>query len=251
MNNPDPTNPDPPYVLLRGVVGSTAYGLATKDSDVDRLGIFAIPTIDLHGLHDPADSIVTHHPDTTLHEARKYCRLALNANPTVTELLWLTHWDISTDDGHALIAIRDTFLSQRRVRNAYLGYAQQQFRRLHNRSTPNPAAGLTFSSDVRLRTAKHARHLFRLCYQGWHLYATGQLIIEVDEPRRFHQFGDRVADGDLDAAREMLTHYENLFNRTTSPLPEHPNPTAAEHWLHRVRLNSWTRDATTLFAEPA
>ena len=41
----------PPNVLLSGIVGSTAYGLDTKDSDVDRLGVFAAPTEKLLGLH--------------------------------------------------------------------------------------------------------------------------------------------------------------------------------------------------------
>jgi hypothetical protein len=34
----------PGTVLLSGIVGSQAYGLATPDSDVDRLGMFAFPT---------------------------------------------------------------------------------------------------------------------------------------------------------------------------------------------------------------
>ena len=31
-------------VLLSGIVGSTAYGLAGPDSDVDRLGMYAAPS---------------------------------------------------------------------------------------------------------------------------------------------------------------------------------------------------------------
>lgn len=42
-------------VLLSGVVGSTAYGLAGPHSDVDRLGVFAVATAALHGLHPPAE----------------------------------------------------------------------------------------------------------------------------------------------------------------------------------------------------
>lgn len=223
----------PHHILLQGVVGSTAYNLATEHSDIDRIGIFAYPTRTLHGLREPAESLVETTPDRTLHEARKYCRLALNGNPTVTELLWLTHWDITTPDGLNLIDIRTAFLAAPRVRNAYLGYALQQFRKLHDRADRDGTP--TFSSDLSNRTAKHARHLFRLCYQGWHLYATGHLQIEVDHPQRFHDFGDKVAAGDLDAARRMLTHYENLFNRTHSPLPEHPDERAVTAWLLRVR----------------
>ena len=41
------------HVLLSGVVGSTACGLAGPDSDVDRLGVYAAPTIEFHGLYPP------------------------------------------------------------------------------------------------------------------------------------------------------------------------------------------------------
>jgi uncharacterized protein len=76
-------------VLLSGIVGSTAYGLARPGSDVDRLGLFAVPTEQLHGLRRPPESHVTHEPDSTLHEAAKWARLALRSNPTVLELAWL------------------------------------------------------------------------------------------------------------------------------------------------------------------
>jgi len=79
-------------VLLAGVVGSTAYGLDGPDSDVDRLGVFAAPTIAFHGLTRPRESDVTTAPDQTLHEAGKFCRLALGGNPTVGELMWLKHY---------------------------------------------------------------------------------------------------------------------------------------------------------------
>ncbi|GAA1913626.1 hypothetical protein GCM10009753_52280 [Streptantibioticus ferralitis] len=36
------------HVLLSGTVGSTAYGLAHKGSDIDRLGVFAAPTEAFH-----------------------------------------------------------------------------------------------------------------------------------------------------------------------------------------------------------
>ena len=73
-------------VLLAGVVGSTAYGLAGPDSDVDRLGMFALPTIELVGLGKPQLSRVAKNPDSTWHEAGKAVGLFLAGNPTATEL---------------------------------------------------------------------------------------------------------------------------------------------------------------------
>lgn len=37
-------------VLLKGVVGSTAYGLNHENSDVDYMGVFAAPTSEVLGL---------------------------------------------------------------------------------------------------------------------------------------------------------------------------------------------------------
>ncbi|MEV0975254.1 nucleotidyltransferase domain-containing protein [Streptomyces sp. NPDC049915] len=217
------------YVLLSGIVGSTAYGLAREGSDIDRLGLFAAPTEELHGLRQPQDSYVSTAPDRTLHEAAKWCRLALGGNPTVMELVWLPDelYEVRTPLGDELIALRTSLLSARRVRDAYLGYATQQFRKLVNRAegTAPPA-----------RVAKHARHLRRLCVQGFELYATGALTVRVDDPDAYHAFGERVA-ADPSAAEPLLRHYEDAFAATPSALPERPDEAAADAWLRRVRAH--------------
>lgn len=134
----------PGTVLLSGIIGSTAYGLDHAGSDVDRIGMFARPTTDLIGLAVPTESYVYKEPsDITWHEARKYVSLALKANPTITELLWLPQYDTRTPLGDDLIAIRRSLLSARTVRNAYLGYSMSQLRRLKDRGDGS------FSADTR------------------------------------------------------------------------------------------------------
>jgi predicted nucleotidyltransferase len=54
------------HLLLSGIVGSVAYGLAGPGSDVDRLGVYAAPTVAFHGLRPPRESVVTTEPDVTL-----------------------------------------------------------------------------------------------------------------------------------------------------------------------------------------
>ncbi|MFC4504316.1 MULTISPECIES: DNA polymerase beta superfamily protein [Streptomyces] len=225
-------------ILLSGVVGSTAYGLAREGSDVDRLGMFAAPTEALHGLHPPKESYVSTAPDRTLHEAAKWCRLALGGNPTVMELVWLPEelYEVRTPLGDELIGIRSTLPSARRVRDAYLGYATQQFRKLRNRS----------ETDSGRRTAKHARHLKRLCTQGYELYATGQLTIRVEDPESYHRFGEEVA-ADPEAALPLLRAFEEKFEDTRSALPDQPDERAAEAWLRRVRRHFF--EAGEQFAE--
>ncbi|MCH0563473.1 MULTISPECIES: DNA polymerase beta superfamily protein [unclassified Streptomyces] len=217
-------------VLLAGVVGSTAYGLAREGSDIDRLGLFAAPTEELHGLHRPKESHVGTAPDRTFHEAGKWCRLALGGNPTVTELVWLPEelYEVRTPLGDELIGIRASFLSATRVRDAYLGYATQQFRKLLGRGDG------ALSAEVGRRTAKHARHLKRLCAQGLELYATGRLTVRVEDPEAYHRFGERVA-ADPTAAAPLMRRFEEAFDTTPSVLPHRPDESAAEAWLLRVR----------------
>jgi predicted nucleotidyltransferase len=219
------------HVLLSGTVGSTAYGLAHEDSDTDWLGMFAVDTVRLHGLEKPTESIVTKDPDTTLHEAAKWCRLALNGNPTVMELAWLPEnlYDVRTALGDELREIRTAFLSAPRVRNAYLGYATQQFRKLESRGDG------TFSPDLAKRTAKHARHMNRLLLQGLELWTTGSLTIRIVDPESVCAFGELVADGDIDHAKRVLTEYERWFDRMRPVLPEQPDTAVVEAWLRKVR----------------
>ncbi|HEX4816087.1 MAG TPA: nucleotidyltransferase domain-containing protein [Nonomuraea sp.] len=229
----------PGTVLLTGIVGSTAYGLAGPDSDIDRLGVYATPTLDLVGLSRPRQSVVRTGPDRTLHEAGKWCSLALGGNPTVMELLWLPDdlYETRTPLGDRLIAIRQAFLSAPRVRDAYLGYAAQQFQRLVRRGDGS------FSADTRKRTSKHARHLARLLHQGRVLHETGHLRIRLPDPEAIRVFGERVAAGDLREAYDLLAATEAAFEGASTPLPDRPDRAAVEEWLRQVRVEHWTAES--------
>jgi predicted nucleotidyltransferase len=219
--------------LLSGIVGSTAYGLAGPGSDVDRLGMFALPTIELVGLGTPKLSRVGKNPDTAWHEAGKAVGLFLAANPTAMELLWLPDdlYEARTPLGDEAIALRASFLSAQRTKDAYMGYATQQFKKLlqrDERGEPAPA-----------RVAKHARHLMRLVEQGYELYTTGHVRIRLDDPQRFLDFGAAVAE-DPRRAVPFMSEAEVRFREARTVLPEQPDVAAAEDWLLRVRRELWT-----------
>lgn len=216
--------------LLKGIVGSTAYGLAGPDSDIDRLGIFACNTKDLFKLEPPTQSVVRTNPDVTMHEALKAVKLILSCNPTAMEILWLPKkfYEKTSSLGNQLILFRHAFLSAERVKGAYLGYATQQFKRLLQRGDGK------FDSDTGNRTAKHARHLKRLVTQGYHLYTEGELIIEVENPQSYHDFGDMVA-ANPESVIPFMTEAEEKFNSTATCLQSEPNKRVAELWLLDVR----------------
>lgn len=220
----------PDNVILEGVVGSTAYGMDTATSDIDTLGVFQAPTTTLLGLDWDTryDSVVTHHPaDSTWHELGKYVRLALAANPTVLELLWLPEHTVITPTGSRLIELRRCFLSQR-VRVTYGGYARQQIQRLlrnhDSRNTPE--------SDT-----KSGRHAQRLLFQLEHLLQTGEIKIRLDPAERDACFaaGKTAAEDPSELQQRFNTELARLDNLPTD-LPETPDTATIGHYLVETRL---------------
>lgn len=227
-------------IILKGVVGSTAYGLSTPDSDVDMLGVFAAPTEKVLGLHPGKDSVVTTKPDMTLHEAKKFVSLCLNGNPSVSELLWLDKYEETGELGQELVNIRHAFPSAPRVRDAYLGYAVQQFNRLLSRGDGS------FSADTRKRTEKHARHMVRLVEQGFHLYVTGELVVDLRgsastiDPEWVFQMGRSIAE-DSRVAEDYMQQAREKFEYPWTSLPDKPDEAVVEEWLIKVRRTYWEK----------
>lgn len=219
-------------VILESIVGSTAYGLATPDSDVDKLGVYVEPVDYFIGLKLPTEkdfSIVEKapDPDRTLHEVGKFCRLALRCNPTVTELLWTPEelLTVRSKAGDYLRAHRLSFVSAPLVRDAYLGYAKSQLIRLEERGD--------FGSDTRKRIKKHARHLARLMFQGYTLYTQGELPIKLDNPEWYHEFGEKVAVDPV-YGRDLYEEYEDKF-RDRTVLPEIPDTYTVNTLVKAIR----------------
>lgn len=218
----------PGHIILQAVCGSHAYGMATPDSDIDRKGVYVAPTINLTLLNPPAETCVHTDPDLEFHEVGKFIRLALKCNPTVTEQLWLDEYETLTFDGVLLVGIRDAFLSKGRVAGAFGGYAMDQVKRLQRR-------GGTFSSDTRKRTAKHARHIFRLLLQGKQLLDTGRLQVRVDDPERLMELGKLDTDAIVSLFEEEYKNF--LAAEETSTLPEYPNRDLVNDVLREIRRN--------------
>lgn len=224
-------------ILIEGVVGSQSYGLATPESDIDYMGVYLEPRDTFLGLHPVLEKDLTVHStsddkDTTFHEVGKFMRLALKSNPSILELLWLPdeqYTEIS-DDGYALIDCRHWFASATLVKNAYLGYATQQFKLLERRGD--------FGSDMKKRTEKHARHLYRLLIQGFGLYRTGRLDVRLTDEEAIwvREFGYRVGhENDLDLARAEMTQYERWFDEKQPHVRDEPNVEAANTLLLNIR----------------
>lgn len=213
-----------PNTFILGVVGSTAYGLATSTSDIDRYGVYAAPTEEFHGLERPPESVRDSMSDTQLHEIGKFCALALNGNPSTNELLWLDDYEVLWPIGEELVAMRSAFLSAPRVRGAYLVYATKQLARMRR----NLAAD-------REHAEKNGRHLLRLIDQGYELYVTGRLRIRLDNPERYRKFG-KMAVAAPGSAATVLQRAIEKFDQATTLLPDEPDTAAVDKWLRYARL---------------
>lgn len=217
-------------IVLQGVVGSTAYGLAREGSDVDQMGVFTTPAMVIAGMEwtSHRESTVTNGPDATFHEVRKFLRLVMKGNPSVTEMLWLPEYVVSSPDGDLLLQLRTAISSTDAIYNAYCGYAYAQLTRLQGRGDG------TFSSDVKNRTAKHGRHLLRLLRQAAGFMRTGRLEIRVDNPEEYWAFDNY----DVDRITRIFEYERNSVNsaREASVLPDTPDAGLIRDTLDYIRL---------------
>jgi predicted nucleotidyltransferase len=228
--------PDRSNVILQGVVGSTAYGLAHEDSDIDKAGVYVAPTHDVLGLSGPEvvkDSLQEHKPDRTLHEVGKFVGLALAANPSILELLFLPAYEVLTDEGDMLVEHRQVFLSSKNIKARYGGYAKSQADRLLQRENDGKEG---FSSDTKARTEKHGRHCYRLLFQAEELLRTGQLQVNVADKRdEIFDMGRLAATDPEGFHRRALARIEAVDN-IDSILPYEPNRIFANDMLVGIRV---------------
>lgn len=229
-------------LLLLGVTGSTAYGLANDQSDVDRLGIYSVPTETVLGLgfnQGKASRVLTDPDDVQMHEIGKYVSLVLRGNPTVTELLFLASYEVCEPRIEPLIEMRSKLLGQRTIRAAYSGYALAQAQRLANRQAEGRGG---FNSDLAKRTAKHGRHCFRLMLQAEQLLTEGTITVDVSAHRdELFAIGE-LAETDVDAFLAKFKARQGELEALPSPLPEEPDHAAAEAFLVNFRIGNLSRD---------
>nr|WP_296076310.1 nucleotidyltransferase domain-containing protein [uncultured Actinoplanes sp.] len=212
------------HTILAVMVGSRAYGLAGLGSDHDRRGVYAAPTRWFWRLDKPPTHLDGPAAEQFSWEVERFCTLALQANPTVLEVLWSPLIEQVTDDGRQLLAIRRAFLS-RRVADTYGRYAQDQLDRVAAR---RERTGQT--------NHKQAMHMIRLLYAGAHVLRTGEVLVDVTPlrerllaVRRGEVPWERVAAW----AAELLADLADAAARTQ--LPPEPDRAAVDDFLIAVR----------------
>ncbi|HEX5199171.1 MAG TPA: nucleotidyltransferase domain-containing protein [Actinoplanes sp.] len=212
------------HTILAVVVGSRAYGLADPDSDHDRRGVFAAPTRQFWGLSKPPTHLDGPLPEQFSWEIERFCVLALQANPTVLEVLWSPLIERITPDGEELRGSRQAFLS-RRVATTYGAYARDQLARVQAR---RDRTGET--------NHKQAMHMIRLLMAGAHVLRTGEILLDVSPHRerllavkRGEVPWPEVTAWSADLQRELTAA------AAETRLPSAPDTAKIDQLLHRVR----------------
>jgi predicted nucleotidyltransferase len=224
----------PDNIILEGVTGSTAYGLATENSDTDIKGVYLLPTREVLKIGFDLQHTTKDHvdPDWVYHEVGKFMKLVISGNPTVTELLYLDDYTVLTPVARVLIDNRNAFLSTKAVMNAYRGYAFSQAKRLNNRTEQ----GLDgYDSALKNRFAKHTRHCFRLLMQARQLLETGTLDVKVTPEQREWLFamGEKTASEVVDEFMRQDSEFDNI----KSVLPDKPDLEKLNNILYDIRMH--------------
>jgi predicted nucleotidyltransferase len=223
----------PDNIILEGVTGSTAYGLATENSDIDVKGVYLLPTEEVLSLRfNPQNTTKDHvDPDWVYHEVGKFMKLVASGNPTVTELLFLEEYTKLNEVGKLLVDNRQLFLSTFGVQAAYRGYALSQAKRLNNRTDQ----GLDgYDSSLKNRFAKHTRHCFRLLFQAKQLLETGELTVRVTPEQRGWLF--EMGEQDVDTVVNMFILEDSKLGTIESVLPDHPDWDGLNKLLYQIRM---------------
>lgn len=119
------------FQLIYEVVhGSQAFGLDGPESDLDLKGIIAGPPSWYSGFLPSPEQLIIN-KDHTLYDVRKFFKLAIEANPTAIEMLWVPDSSIRTctQPAERILTERERFLSLR-VADSFGKYALSQLRRI-------------------------------------------------------------------------------------------------------------------------
>lgn len=177
--------------ILRGVVGSTAHGLAVSgQDDRDEMAVFVEPPANVCGLAPCDHYIYRDRPngvrsqpgdlDLTMYSLRKFCRLAAKGNPSVVLLLWLPDYTSTSPIGADLVALRDAFISKESGKR-FLGYLVAQKMKLKGErahTVNRPELVEKYGYDT-----KFAMHALRLGFEGIELLTQHRITLPVPEPR--------------------------------------------------------------------
>lgn len=160
------------------VYGSHAYGTAIETSDLDIRGIVIAPKEYYLGCEKSFEQFIQSNPDLVIFDLKKFFKLAIAANPSVLEILFIDSQDhlFINEIGKTILENRNLFLSQK-IKHTFSGYATSQLKRIntHYRWLKNPPThqptreefGLTNSTLISKEQLNVAKSLIQKQIDDW------------------------------------------------------------------------------------
>lgn len=130
------------FLILKTIVGSTAHGLASADSDVDYRGVYIIPTKEILSLgfkYKGSHWLEGQAEDNTSYELGHFLSLAMNCNPSILEVFKAPLARVQDDDDENSILqnygmeLRELFpcvWNPQGVYDAFVGYGLSQQKKM-------------------------------------------------------------------------------------------------------------------------
>lgn len=215
--------------ILKSIVGSQAYGVATEDSDTDYVELLLEPITYMTPMFE-SDQLKN--PDTARYSLQKYCRLAAAGNPNMIEVVYCPAV-VTSPVGDALYQHAHCFWSKQAGKK-FLGYMQAQTERL---------LGLRGQKDVNRKDlvekygydTKYAYHIVRLGMIGSEYLLRGFMEFPLHKPSRELLVAIRNGKLKLSEVIDLGSYYEQLLKQygNKSNLPEYSNSEKLEQFLQK------------------
>jgi hypothetical protein len=178
--------------------------------------------------------------DVVIYSARKWCRLALDGNPTVLLVLFVPDDEVlwRNEAGAELVDNAHRFVSKR-AGARFLGYLQSQKAAMTGEvgaHTNRPELVAVHGYDT-----KYAMHALRLGMQGVELLTTGRISLPVPEPDRSYLRSIRRGEVELAEVVESVERAEQRLIELAdnATVPDEPDRSWVDDWLHRSHLAYW------------
>ena len=194
---------DKKNVILRGLVGSHAYGLVTEDSDKDYMEVYVAPIEYYFGYLNTKGSYmkVTDEEDENSYEFLKFIRLASKFNPNVIPLLYLEHYEICKPLGNFLLDIADCFISCEAY-HPLVGMAKTQFFKSQKGITGKLGANRKALIELYGYDVKAASHTIRMLKLAAYMFETGCIDLHA---------GKEISL-DVKLGKYSVEEFENLYD---------------------------------------
>lgn len=244
-------------IILKTVVGSTAFGTSTESSDNDLMGIFTESPDELFSPREPRKTIVNRTKpegvrsgpddvDEVIYTLRHYLKLALKGNPHVMTPLFVDREFVveETQPGTELRRSLPPMIASKDAYRAFAGYMHNQARRFeasldgeklgHMPSRPELVS--KFGYDT-----KYAAHILRLGWMGAEFLKTGRITLPMEGEAREDvmrcRFGDYSVEGVLLRITEAQDRVDLAYDE--SPLPNKPDIRGVEKLSMYLHTVSW------------